>query len=228
MKKHEQNEVLARVMVLACDGWRCGSHGLSARRAWRTKSSRPEGPKDGPKGRQLEVGPRRGPRLLVAFYSQSGWSKCRSSSSIYGIYHILYGNVEADGGCNVLVVASLDWRCFLSVATSRPESHNFKVGQPHVCYAVTAAGRYDRQSWTLELVRERKRTDELCWTFRLLFSRDSHVLAAMALFKFYNRTPFSMLFDPDLDFMYTSAAQKPLKTPTAVHCMKVMMKKSKR
>ena len=191
----------------------------------------------GPKGRQPEVGPRRGPRLLVALYSQSGWSKCRilgvgsgcrSSSSIYGIYHILYGNVEADGGCNVLVVASLDCRCFLSVATSRPESHNFKVGQPHVCYAVTAAGRYDRQSWTLELVRERKRTDELCWTFRLLFSRDSHVLAAMALFKFYNRTPFSMLFDPGLDFIYTSAAQKPLKTPTAVHCMKVMMKKSKR
>ena len=53
-------------------------------------------------------------------------------------------------------------------------------------------------------------------------------LAAMALFKFYNRKPFPMLFDPDLDFMYTSAAQKPLKTPTAVHCMKVMMKKSKR
>ena len=67
-------------------------------------------------------------------------------AAYYGIYYILYGNVEADGGCNVLVVASLDWRCFLSVATSRPESHNFKVGQPHVCYAVTAAGRYDRQS----------------------------------------------------------------------------------
>ena len=29
------------------------------------KSSRPEGPKAGPQGRQLEVGPRRGPRLLV-------------------------------------------------------------------------------------------------------------------------------------------------------------------
>ena len=44
MKKREKNEVLAHVMVLACDGWRRGSHGLSARRAWRTKSSRPEGP----------------------------------------------------------------------------------------------------------------------------------------------------------------------------------------
>ena len=33
MKKREKNEVLARVMVLACDGWRRGSHGLSARRA---------------------------------------------------------------------------------------------------------------------------------------------------------------------------------------------------
>ena len=32
-KKEEKNEVLARVMVLACDGWRRGSHGLSARRA---------------------------------------------------------------------------------------------------------------------------------------------------------------------------------------------------
>ena len=33
MKKSKKNEVLARVMVLACDGWRRGSHGLSARRA---------------------------------------------------------------------------------------------------------------------------------------------------------------------------------------------------
>ena len=39
--------------------------GLSARRARRTKSSRPEGPKAGPKGRKLEVGARRAPRLLV-------------------------------------------------------------------------------------------------------------------------------------------------------------------
>ena len=54
-EKNDKNKVLARVMVLACDGWRRGSHGLSARRAWRTKSSRPEGPKAGPKGRQLEV-----------------------------------------------------------------------------------------------------------------------------------------------------------------------------
>ena len=38
-----------------------GSHGLSARRVQRTKSSRPEGLKAGPKGRYLEVGPRRGP-----------------------------------------------------------------------------------------------------------------------------------------------------------------------
>ena len=32
-KKKKKNEVLARVMVLTCDGWRRGSHGLSARRA---------------------------------------------------------------------------------------------------------------------------------------------------------------------------------------------------
>ena len=41
-----------------------GSHGLSARRERRTKSSRPEGPNAGP---NLEVGPRRGPRLLVPY-----------------------------------------------------------------------------------------------------------------------------------------------------------------
>ena len=41
-------------------------------------------------------------------------------------------------------------------------------------------------------------------------------LAAMALFKFYNRKPFPMLFDPDLDFI------------PAGHCVKVMTKKSKR
>ena len=39
-----------------------GSHGLSARRAWRTLSSKP---KVGPKGRSLEVGARKAPRLLV-------------------------------------------------------------------------------------------------------------------------------------------------------------------
>ena len=42
-----------------------GSHGLSARRARRTKSRRPEGPKGGPKGHRLEVGARRAPKLLV-------------------------------------------------------------------------------------------------------------------------------------------------------------------
>ena len=42
-----------------------GSHGLSPRRAWRTLSSRPEGPKAGPRGRNLEVGARRAPRLLL-------------------------------------------------------------------------------------------------------------------------------------------------------------------
>ena len=44
-----------------------GSHGLCARRARRTKSSRPEGPKAGPKGHKLEVGARRAPRLLVRY-----------------------------------------------------------------------------------------------------------------------------------------------------------------
>ena len=38
---------------------------LSARRARRTKSSRPEGLKAGQKGRKLEVEARRAPRLLV-------------------------------------------------------------------------------------------------------------------------------------------------------------------
>ena len=58
-----------KVLLLKSDSLMCGSHGLSARRAWRTLSSRPEGPKGGPKGRKLEVGPRRGPRLLVSLYS---------------------------------------------------------------------------------------------------------------------------------------------------------------
>ena len=40
-----------------------GSHGLSGRRADKVKM--PEGQKAGPKGRQLEVGAQRAPRLLV-------------------------------------------------------------------------------------------------------------------------------------------------------------------
>ena len=42
-----------------------GSHSLSARRARRTNSSRPEGPKANPKGHQLEDGARRASKLLV-------------------------------------------------------------------------------------------------------------------------------------------------------------------
>ena len=62
-----------------------GSHGLSARRAWRTLSSKPEGPKAGQKGRTLEVGARRAPRLLVF---NIPWTKmmfqCFNRSSMLG------------------------------------------------------------------------------------------------------------------------------------------------
>ena len=53
-----------------------GSHGLSARRARRTKSRMPEGQKAGPKGRQLEVGAQRAPRLLVPLYSPKKKLSC--------------------------------------------------------------------------------------------------------------------------------------------------------
>ena len=52
--------VFAHVLVLTLDESLRGSHGLSARRARRTKSK-------GPKGLQLEVGARRAPKLLVCF-----------------------------------------------------------------------------------------------------------------------------------------------------------------
>ena len=52
-----------------------GSHGLSARRAWRTKSR-------GPKGRQLEVGARRAPRLLVLIYVPIEYLHCIKESPI--------------------------------------------------------------------------------------------------------------------------------------------------
>ena len=51
-----------------CDATVRGSHGLSARRARRTKSRRPEGLKGGPKGHRLEVGARRASKLLVYSY----------------------------------------------------------------------------------------------------------------------------------------------------------------
>ena len=64
--------------------------GLSARRAWRTLSSRPKGPKAGPKCRSLEVGARRAPRLLVKYI----WNllycwQCKIYICIY-TYHIWY------------------------------------------------------------------------------------------------------------------------------------------
>ena len=59
-----------------------GSHGLSARRSWRTLSSRPEGPKAGQKGRNLEVGARRAPRLLVMYIS------CFVANTYSGTLHI--------------------------------------------------------------------------------------------------------------------------------------------
>ena len=46
------------------------------------KSSRPEGPKAGPKGRQLEVGPRRGPRLLVLNIAQLSNKKILSFTGV--------------------------------------------------------------------------------------------------------------------------------------------------
>ena len=44
-----------------------GSHSLSARRVWRTLSSKPEGPKAGPKDCNLEVEARRASRPLVMY-----------------------------------------------------------------------------------------------------------------------------------------------------------------
>ena len=73
---HQQSE--SRIHALWTPSWTHlrGSHGLSARRARRTKSSRPEGPKAGPKGRKLEVGPQRGPRLLYIYiYSSCCWQQ---------------------------------------------------------------------------------------------------------------------------------------------------------
>ena len=61
-KKNEKNEVLARVMVLACDGWRRGSHG------------------------QLEVGPRRGPRLLVYYNVHHNRAMSKFSTNLVFIY----------------------------------------------------------------------------------------------------------------------------------------------
>ena len=56
----------------------CGSRGLSARRARRTKSR-------GPKGLQIEVGARRAPRLLVllyVLYYKRSWDPIPSTKSI--------------------------------------------------------------------------------------------------------------------------------------------------
>ena len=67
-----------------------GSHGLSARRARRTKSR-------GPKGLHLEVGARRAPRLLVPYNStplpcyQS--AEIFSSSSNANLYHVVIDRV---------------------------------------------------------------------------------------------------------------------------------------
>ena len=60
LEKYEKNSEIKKSQQKKTSLLR-GSHGLSARRAWRSLSSRPEGPKAGPKGHYLEVGPQRGP-----------------------------------------------------------------------------------------------------------------------------------------------------------------------
>ena len=84
-----------------------GSHGLSARRARRTKSRRPEGPKGGPKGHRLEVGARRAPKLLVSNkwtfstkiefsksleFDASAWIEVKESKSVMSKLWYGYGN----------------------------------------------------------------------------------------------------------------------------------------
>ena len=67
-----------------------GSHGLSARRARRTKSRRPEGPKGGPKDRRLEVGARRAPKLLVNLIKNM---RTRPDQFDVMVMPNLYGNI---------------------------------------------------------------------------------------------------------------------------------------
>ena len=96
--------------------------GLSARRARRTKSSRPEGPKAGPKSRKLEVGARRAPRLLVGnknFYSQIlSLSRCHSWRKVGNHYYwhrsvpwlVVYGKTTSEAFVN-----SINIRCILCI-----------------------------------------------------------------------------------------------------------------
>ena len=57
---------------------------MSARMAWRTKSSKPEGPKASQKGHKLEVGAQRAPRLLVPHicHRYHGWYPQRKENNM--------------------------------------------------------------------------------------------------------------------------------------------------
>ena len=99
-------------MVLTRDGWWRGSQGLSARRARRTKSSRPEGPYAGPKGRQLEVGVRRAPRLLVVFIYLSHMSY--TISNVHALICVVTN----------LVTSAKDAASQLKLIKSSPSSKN--------------------------------------------------------------------------------------------------------
>ena len=71
-----------------------GSHGLSARRARRTKSKMPEGQKAGPKCCQLKVRAQRAPRLLVTQYlsylSHILCHICHTVSVVFATQSLLY------------------------------------------------------------------------------------------------------------------------------------------
>ena len=79
------------------------SHGLSARRAWRTKSR-------GLKGLQLEVAARRAPRLLACEYLEI-------LIPIFLIYAMQHANVNEWAGASSVNI------CIQTAPRSRPEKH---------------------------------------------------------------------------------------------------------
>ena len=106
----------------------CGSHGLSARRARRTKSR-------GPKGLKLEVGARRAPRLLVNSYNHIFSCQKRKHLTKEPVHESAWYRMDESYGWLGKIASGFPLFVFVT-NTHRPRLPNTNLSNTHACVLV--------------------------------------------------------------------------------------------